>query len=162
MGAIVKSLEGEWGVNVRSVSMERLVKLAFLKGKKFLVGAGVSSRVQLCRVGYGRGMPRYFMLPRKMAGAVARCRVGYGPDRVSLGRRGVGGGLEMLCRWGCEVDGDADHLLLRCPELGFVTHALWHLNSIEYVFGDKVPLESWDSVGKVLRDVCEKCAEVDE
>ena len=73
--------------------------------------------------------------------------------RVSLGRRGVVGRLEVLWRWGCGVDEDADHLLLRCPELGFVTHALWHLNSIEYVFGDKVPLENWGGVGRVLRDV---------
>ena len=52
----------------------------------------MSSRVQLCRVGYGKGMPRHFMLPRKVAGTVARFRLGYGPDRQGISRKKGSGG----------------------------------------------------------------------
>ena len=73
--------------------------MASKKGKKLLVGAGVSSTLLKFRTGYDGGVPGYFMLRREVAAAVARFRIGYGPDAVLLRKRGLyvsGVGLESL------------------------------------------------------------------
>ena len=156
LATVVKSLERDWGVNVKVTQWAQSKKLAQRRGAKGLLKCGVAGALRAVRTGYGNGVPRYLHLERRLAASIARFRFGYGPDRVSLSRRGLWRG-ELGCRWCGPYDGveeDADHLLLRCIDMGFLTHSLWRSKSLVEVIGDQV---KWDvGAAQVLADVYER------
>ena len=108
----------------------------------------------LVRKNYGGGFSGYLFLDRKVASVIARFRFSYAPDLASLAKRGLGAGRSLFCRWGCGVAENADHFLLRCPEMGFLTHTLWGFESIGEIYGDSA---HWKNVGDILRNVYDEC-----
>ena len=160
---IVKSLENKWGVNVHITPIARFRKLALVRGRKQLFKVGISQALKEVRTDYGQGVPGYLHLKREVAASVVRFRMGYGPDIVSLKKRGLCGGVSSLCRWCAVEDESADHLLLRCVGVAFLTHSLWKWDSIVDVCGDRAEWKfEGDDVGQILANVYDLCSSQDK